>query len=251
MLLEGKVAFINGTGPNIGVEIVRALAQEGAQVACMDVGADRAEAAAAEAKAQGVDAIAVPADSTDQAAVENAVAETVSHFGKIDILISSGSITHREGILNTDIETWRRVIDVTLTGHFIVGQAVAKQMVAQGTGGAIVNLASTSGHRGGAGAIAYAAAKGGVLNLTRAMATQLAPYHIRVNSVTPTQTGIPVAGGTSREEGPPPTSIPLGRWGRPRDQAEAALFLASPKADFITGVDLPVDGGLLAVFPAG
>ena len=251
MLLENKVAFVNGTGPNIGEEIVRALAQEGARIACMDIAADRAEAAAGEARAQGVEAIAVPADSTDQASVQNAVNAAVAQLGKIDILVSSGSITHREGILDTELETWRRVIDVTLTGHFIVGQAVARQMVAQGHGGAIVNVASTSGHRGGAGAIAYAAAKGGVLNLTRAMAMQLAPHGIRVNSVTPTQTGIPVAGGKSREEGPPPKGIPLGRWGRPRDQAEAVLFLASPRADFITGSDLPVDGGLLAVFPAG
>ena len=251
MLLEGKVAFVNGTGPNIGEEIVRAVAQEGARVACMDVGSDRAEAAAAVARSEGVEAIAVPADSTDPNAVQNAVDRAVAEFGKIDILVSSGSITHREGILDTEIETWRRVIEVTLTGHFIVGQAVAKQMVAQGHGGAIVNVASTSGHRGGPGAIAYASAKGGVLNLTRAMAMQLASHGIRVNSVTPTQTGIPVAGGQSREDGPPPKGIPLGRWGKPRDQAEAVLFLASPKSDFITGSDLPVDGGLLAAAPFG
>ena len=121
MLLEGKVAFVNGTGPNIGEEIVRALAQEGARVACMDVGSDRADAAAAVARSEGVEAIAVPADSTDPNAVQNAVDRAVAEFGKIDILVSSGSITHREGILDTEIETWRRVIEVTLTGHFIGG----------------------------------------------------------------------------------------------------------------------------------
>lgn len=249
MLFENKVALVNGVGPNIGIEIVAALAEEGAKVACMDLRTDSAEAAAERARALGVDAFALAVDSTDQAAVQQAVDDTVARFGSIDVLISSASITHTGNILNTDLETWRRVIDVTLTGHFIVGQAVAKQMVAQGTGGAIVNVASTSGHRGGPGAIAYAAAKGGVLNLTRSMAIQLAPHGIRVNSVTPTQTGVPVAGGKNRLEGPPPKTIPLGRWGRPRDQADAIVYLASDKASFTTGADLPADGGLLAAFP--
>jgi len=250
MLLENKVALVNGTGPNIGIEIVRTLAREGANVACMDIDASRAEAAATEARAMGVEAMAVPANSTDPEAVKRAVDAAVSAFGAINVLVSSGSITHSGTILDTEIEEWRHVIDVTLTGHFVVGQAAARQMVAQGTGGAIVNVASTSGHRGAARAIAYASAKGGILNMTRSMAIQLAPHGIRVNSVTPTQTGIPVAGGTSREDGPPPKNIPLGRWGRVSDQANAVLFLASPNADFITGIDVPVDGGLLAVFPS-
>jgi NAD(P)-dependent dehydrogenase (short-subunit alcohol dehydrogenase family) len=249
MLFENKVALVNGVGPNIGIEIVAALAEEGANVACMDVETNHAEAAAERARSLGVEALAVAADITDSVAVQKAVDDTVARFGSIDILVSSASITHSGNILNTDLETWRRVVDVTLTGHFIVGQAVAIQMVAQGTGGSIVTVASTSGHRGGPGAIAYAAAKGGILNLTRAMAIQLAPYGIRVNSVTPTQTGVPVAGGQNRLDGPPPKTIPLGRWGAPPEQANAVVFLASDRASFITGTDLPVDGGLMASFP--
>ena len=124
-------------------------------------------------------------------------------------------------------------------------------MVEQGLGGAIVNICSTSGHRGGVRAIAYATAKSGILNLTRSMAIQLAPHGIRVNSVTPTQTGIPIGMDKPRGDDGPPRNIPLGRWGKPFDQAQAVLFLASPNADFITGVDLPVDGGLLAGISKG
>ena len=137
-------------------------------------------------------------------------------------------------------------MDVILTGTFLCTQRAAKQMIAQGTGGAIVNIASTSGHRGKAGAIAYQTAKAGVLNFTRGAAMELAPYGIRVNSVTPTQTGTPVGGGPARSDENVPGSIPRGRWGRPKDQAQAVLFLVSDTADFIVGVDLPVDGGNLA-----
>ena len=125
-------------------------------------------------------------------------------------------------------------------------------MIARGHGGAIVCMASTSGHRGNVGKGAYPVAKGGVLNLTRVAAVELAPHGIRVNSVTPTQSGQPLGYGYQAdvlERSGPARSIPLGRWGRPEDQANAALFLASDQAEFITGADLPCDGGLLAVFP--
>jgi NAD(P)-dependent dehydrogenase (short-subunit alcohol dehydrogenase family) len=140
---------------------------------------------------------------------------------------------------------------VILTGTFLVSQQFARQMVAQKRGGAIVNLVSTSGHRGEPTRVAYGVAKSGLLNLTRTMAVQLAPHNIRVNSVTPTQTGTPVGkpDAEPRSDDQVSASILRGRWGRPRDQANAVLFMASPLADFITGVDLPCDGGLLAGFP--
>ena len=117
-------------------------------------------------------------------------------------------------------------------------------MVEKGTKGSIVNIVSTSGHRGRANALPYCAAKGGVLNLTRAMAIDLAPYGIRVNSISPTRTGIAIGDGKPHSG----KGIPMGRAGLPKDHAEAVLFMVSDEADFITGTDLLVDGGSLATW---
>lgn len=249
--LDGKVAVVVGTGPNIGGEIVRQLAANGAAVVCIDARLEQAQRAAAEVVAGGSRAVGLQADITSAVDVERAFAEAADAFPTLDILVCNAAITHKGTILDTTLEEWQRVMDVSLTGAFLCGQQAARRMVAQGTGGAIVNVSSTSGHRGGVKAIAYATAKAGILNLSRSMAIQLAPHGIRVNSVTPTQTGTPVGVETPRADQGPPKSIPLGRWGRPADQAAAVLFLVSPGADFITGVDLPVDGGLLAMVPKG
>jgi NAD(P)-dependent dehydrogenase (short-subunit alcohol dehydrogenase family) len=213
----------------------------------MDLNMDFAEAAAKSIKEAGGKAIAVAADITSPDEVAKAVQETVSRFGGIHILVNDAAITDRGSFLESKLEEWRRVIDVILTGTYIVSQNVAHQMVAQDEDGAIVNIISTSGHAGETGRVAYGTAKAGLLNFTRTLAVQLAPK-IRVNSVTPTQTGTGVGnpGGRPRDDSTPPQSIPRGRWGRPRDQAQAVLFLVSPNADFITGVDLRVDGGNLA-----
>ena len=144
-------------------------------------------------------------------------------------------------------EEWRKVTSVVLDGTFLVSQAVAKHMIAAKKKGAIVNIASTSGHRGRKNAIAYCTAKGGILNFTRAMAQDLAPYGIRVNSVSPTKTGASV-GAIESAAGRDFAEIPLGRLGRPQDQANAVLFLVSDLAEFITGVDLRVDGGTLSTW---
>ncbi|MBI4283830.1 MAG: SDR family oxidoreductase [Chloroflexi bacterium] len=251
MSLDGRVALVTGTGPNIGQEIACTLAANGAKVVCLDLALERAQSCAQKITKAGGSATAVAADITKPADVEKAVKAAASAFGGLHILVNNAAITAHEGLLDAKVESWRQVIDVILTGAFLCSQYAAKQMIAQGSGGAIVNIASTSGHRGSGGAIAYATAKGGILNLTRAMAIGLAKHKIRVNSVTPTQTGTAVGGGRSRGEGEPPKNIPLGRWGRPIDQAQAVLFLVSPEADFITGIDLPVDGGILAYFPTG
>ena len=179
------------------------------------------------------------------------VAQAIAAYGHIDILVNNAAITSSPGLLDEDLATFRKVVDVILAGTFNCTQHVAKQMVAQGTGGAIVNVASTSGHRGKAGAIAYQSAKAGILNFSRACAIELAPHGIRVNSLTPTQTGMPVGGKPARPDTEVPLSVPRGRWGKPRDQAQAVLFLVSDNADFITGADLPVDGGNLALRISG
>ena len=251
MLLQDQVAIVTGTGPNIGGEIARTLAENGAKVVCLDLQVERAEATVRQIIEQGGSAIAVATDITNPTDVQKAMNTAVETFGGVHILVNNAAITRREGLLEVTLEQWNQVLDVILTGTFLCSRYVAERMIAQGGGGAIVNIASTSGHRGGRGAIAYATAKGGLLNLTRSLAVQLAPHKIRVNSVTPTQTGIPVGGGRPRDEGEPPKNIPLGRYGRPTDQAQAVLFLASPNADFTTGEDLRVDGGVLAVYQGG
>ena len=250
MSLEGKVALVSGTGPNIGAEIARTLAESGAILACMDLSEDFARQAAESIKAAGGQAIGVAADITQPDQVQQAVAKVISEFGRIDVLVNDAAISDRKPFLDAELGEWQKVLDVVLTGTFLVSQAAARQMVKQGQGGAIVNIVSTSGHAGETGRIAYGTAKSGLLNFTRSLALQLAPYGIRVNSVTPSTTGTRVGdpGGRAREEGPPPSTktVPLGRWGRPRDQAEAVLFLASPESNFITGFNIPVDGGNLA-----
>jgi NAD(P)-dependent dehydrogenase (short-subunit alcohol dehydrogenase family) len=250
MSLEGKVALVSGTGPNIGAEIARTLAASGASVACLDLNEDFATQAAQSIKDAGGKAFGVTADIRNPEQVQTAVRSVLNEFGAIHILVNDAAISDRRPFLEADLAEWQMVLDVVLTGTFLVSQTVARQMVAQGQGGAIVNIVSTSGHAGETARIAYGTAKAGLLNFTRSLALQLAPYSIRVNSVTPSTTGTRVGdpGGRPREEGPPPSTktVPLGRWGRPHDQAEAVLFLASPAADFITGINIPVDGGNLA-----
>lgn len=250
-MLEGKTAIVSGAGPNIGREIAGTLAANGASVVCLDLRREAAEAAAREVVDRSYEAIAVDGDITKPEDMENLVAQAVAAYGRIDILVNNAAITNDAGLLNENIATFRKIVDVILAGTFNCTQHVAKRMVEQGTGGAIVNVASTSGHRGKSGAVAYQSAKAGVLNFTRACAMELAPHNIRVNSLTPTQTGMPVGGKPARPDDEVPKSVPRGRWGKPRDQAQAVLFLVSDNADFITGADLPVDGGNLAMRLSG
>lgn len=252
-MLEGKVALVSGTGPNMGSEFARTLAANGATVACLDLNMDFAQAAAKSIIDAEGKAMAVSADITKPDQVDKAIQAVVKELGRIDLLVNDAAISDRHPFLEAVLEEWQQVLDVVLTGTFIVSQRVARQMVAQGQGGAIVNIISTSGHAGETGRIAYGTAKSGLLNFTRSLALQLAPHKIRVNSVTPSSTGTRVGdpGGLPRFEGTAPARNPLGRWGHPSDPAQAVLFMLSPMSDFITGVDIPVDGGNLAGRPGG
>lgn len=249
MELEGRTAVVTGAGPNIGQEICHVLAAEGARVACNDVDPARAEAAAEGVRKAGGSALAIPGDIVEPAQVRAMVGRVIEAFGRVDILVNNAAITVPKGLLDIGLEEWRRNIDIILTGTFLMSRAVAEVMVRAGRGGTIVNIASTSGHRGRANALAYCTAKGGILNMTRAMAIDLAPHRIRVNSVSPTKTGISV-GGLEAAEARAFDEIPLGRLGRPRDQARAVLYLVSDAAEFVTGIDLRVDGGALATWGA-
>jgi NAD(P)-dependent dehydrogenase (short-subunit alcohol dehydrogenase family) len=248
MRLQGKRALVTGAGPNIGQAICRALAEEGAVVACNGIDGERASAVVRQIEREGGRALAVQADVTDVAQVRAMIDLVADRLGGLDILVNNAAMNVRKGLLEVSVDEWRDTIDVILTGTFLCSRYAAALMVQQGTGGAIVNVASTSGHRGKANALAYCTAKGGILNMTRAMALDLAAHRIRANSISPTRTGTSVD-RSKPADSRAPDGIPLGRIGTPRDQARAVVYLVSDDAEFVTGCDLRVDGGALACAP--
>ena len=245
MKLEDRVAIVTGAGRNIGEAIAFLFAHEGARVAVADMDRGRAGMVADRINAIRAGA-AMPfvCDVSLKEDVRGMVAAVVARFGHVDVLVNNVAITDRKTVLELDEDEWDRVLRVTLTSVFLCSKHVGRQMAQQDRGGSIINIASTSGHRGRPNATAYTAAKGGVLNLTRSLAIQLAPYRIRVNSLTPNRMGSPVGEDTVREGGSVKNLV--GRNGVPLDAAKAALFLASDDAEFITAADLLVDGGALA-----
>jgi NAD(P)-dependent dehydrogenase (short-subunit alcohol dehydrogenase family) len=249
--LSGRTALVTGAGVNLGNMTARTLAAAGAAVVCFDVNGTDAAATVAAIRAAGHAALAAPGDVRNPADVEAALDAAERAFGVVDIVVNNAAILITKGLRATSLEEWRRVVDITLTGQFVVSRAAVERMIARGKRGAIVNMCSGSGHRGAVNAIAYAAAKGGVLNFTRAMAVELGGYGIRVNSISPTRSAQPTRSGTPgeppRTQNPDPGPIPLGRIGKAEDIANAVLFLVSGAAEFITGTDLAVDGGVLAL----
>ena len=246
MKLENKVAVVTGAGRNIGEEIVKIFAEEGARVAIVDLDKGRGEKVAEEVNAAHPGcAMAVVCDVSSAADVEKmVVAVTQKWGGVIDILVNNAAWTDRKNILDLTEQEWDKVMNVTLKSVFLCTKLIARVMVDQKRKGRIINIASTSGYTGRPDATAYTAAKGGVLNLTRSLAIQLAPYGIRVNSVTPNRIGSPVG-----EDAVPENRYVknlAGRRGTPRDVAQAVLFMCGDESDFITAADLLVDGGAMA-----
>jgi NAD(P)-dependent dehydrogenase (short-subunit alcohol dehydrogenase family) len=245
MKLKDQIAIVTGAGRNIGEETSKLLASEGAKVAVVDMDKARGEKVAADIVKAGGNAMGFVVDVSVAADIEKLVKDVVAKWGRIDILVNNAAISDNKHILEISKEQWDKVIAVTLTGPFLMSQQVAKQMVAQGTPGRIVNIGSTSGFYGRKRAIAYTAAKGGVANLTRSMAVQLAPHNIRVNGIVPNKIGSPV--GKDEFDPSRPVVNLRGRPGVPLDLARAVLFLVSDESDFIVGDMLFVDGGVTAM----
>jgi NAD(P)-dependent dehydrogenase (short-subunit alcohol dehydrogenase family) len=245
--LAGRVAIVTGAGPNIGQQIARTLASRGAAVACNDLDADRLQILVSDIERAGGKAIAIPGDVTDPDAVDGMIERAQSAFGVVDLLVNNAFYLSRVGgLLTVELKDWYRSIDVILSGTFLTSRGVAQRLVAAKRPGTIVNIASTSGHRAQPNAVAYCSAKAGILNLTRAMAVELAPYAIRVCSVSPTRTGTgPLMGGFVHANA---DGIPMNRLGEPADTADVVAFLASDDARFMTGEDVRVDGGALATW---
>lgn len=245
MKLEGRVAVVTGAGRNIGEAIARLLATEGAKVAVVDFDPGRGDAVADAIGEAGGEAASFVADVSNSDDVQDLITTVVERFGHIDILVNNVAVSDNRNILEITEEEWDHTIAVTLTAPFLMAKYAALRMVEQGSGGKIVNIGSTSGHRGRARAIAYSAAKGGVANLTRSLAFQLAPHGIRVNTVSPNKTGSAV-GQQDVDPNRPITNL-SGRPGVPEDTARAVLFLVSDDSDFIIGQDIFADGGVMAM----
>jgi len=245
MKLKGQVAMITGAGRNIGKAMAKLFAAEGARIAVAEVHEGRGQAVVDEINRAGQEAMLVLGDVSKSADVKEMVKKVVVRFGTIDILVNNAALTDHANIFESAEEEFDKVIAVSLKGPYLVTKYVAEQMRAQGNGGKIVNFGSTSGMVGRHDGIAYAAAKAGVINMTRAMATQLAPYKIRVNCVVPNRSGSPV-GFDDDVTGSRTFQNLAGRLGTADDQAKAALFLVSDDSDFIYGHPLVVDGGVMA-----
>jgi NAD(P)-dependent dehydrogenase (short-subunit alcohol dehydrogenase family) len=249
--LDGKVAVVTGGGSGIGRATAAAFADAGAAVAILDLDPARADAAAEEIAAGGRAVSAHPADVTDKRSVERAVEAVVEARGGLDILVNSAGIGIRRPAVELPLADWNKVVAVNLTGVFLCSQAAARQMLAAGRGGAIVNLASIMGFSGGGvyPNVSYQATKGAVVNMTRALAVEWAPAGIRVNAVAPTWVRTNLTAPLLDQPGIVEriaALTPLGRLATPDEIAWAILYLASPAAAMVTGHTLAVDGGFLA-----
>jgi 3-oxoacyl-[acyl-carrier protein] reductase len=245
--LAGKVAIITGAGSGFGTGMAEAYVREGAKVIVADINAEAGERVA---KSLGANAKAVATDVANGASVQAMVQACVDSFGVPDIVINNAGTTHRnQPMLQVDEQTFDRVFNVNVKSIYHMAHAVVPVMRARGKGGLIINVGSTAGIRPRPGLCWYNSSKGAVNLLSKAMAVELAPDKIRVNAL------CPVMGATALLEdfmGMPDTpenrarflsTIPLGRLCEPKDMAAAAVFLAADAAEFLTGLEMPIDGG--------
>lgn len=254
--IAGKSAIVTGGAMGIGFGVVSRYVEAGANVLIADLDADGAAARAATLDGPGKTAW-IGVDVSSDGAGQRLVDECLSNFGSVDILVNNAGIYPMTPMLDLSRESWQRVIDINLTGLAFVSKAVGARMVEEGTGGAIVNIASIDAlHPSMVGLAAYDSSKGGVLMFTKSLALELAPHGVRVNAIAPG--GINTEGtaapllesGMTQEQMEAMTAqfeaaIPLGRMGAPDDIAKVALFLASPAAGYMTGELVVVDGGRL------
>ena len=260
MVLQNKVALVAGTSPNIGGGIAEGLAAAGAAIVAVDVQPANAADCARYINSIGGRAVGVTADVTDEAQVEAAVTAAVAAFGGVDILVNGAVIFNRKGVLDMPYAEFEQQTRIILGGTFLFTKHVAKRMIEQSRGGAMINIISTAGHQGEPGNIGYSTGKAGLLNFTRSAAMELVRYGIRVNSLTPTATDRSESYDRAERWGRTVTRpnsagqasnafrsrVPMQRLPVPSDYGRAAVFLASDDASMITGTDLRVDAGAIA-----
>lgn len=258
--LQGQVAFVTGGGGGIGRAIALQLAEAGAHVAVFDIFPERAEEAAARVRERGVEALALPGDAMDTEALRTAIAATDVKFGRLNILVNNAGGVSGRPFLEQSERSWRRHIDINLVSMFAATHAAAPLMIRGGQGGSIVNVASIEASRAAPNFAVYGACKAGMVAFTKSMAIELSQHQIRVNCIAPDHTVTP--GNQGNRAGPVDRStwrqhpleeqdamnrmIPLLREGVDFECGDAAVFLCSGLASYVTGAVLPVDGGTAA-----
>ncbi|MGE0853271.1 MAG: glucose 1-dehydrogenase [Hyphomicrobiaceae bacterium] len=244
--LKGRVAVVTGGNGGIGLGMARGLAQAGAAIVVVGRNLEKSKGAAAELGKLGVKTDVLEVDVTSESACRKMIDDTVARFGRLDILINNAGINIRKTPQELTLAEWRQVIDVNLTSIFVCSQAAYPAMQKAG-GGKIINIGSMMSIFAAPFAPAYAASKGGVVQLTKSLATAWAKDNIQVNAVLPGWIDTALTQHARQEVSGLNSLVlmrtPAKRWGVPDDLAGVAVFLAAPASDFVTGASIPVDGG--------
>jgi 3-oxoacyl-[acyl-carrier protein] reductase len=243
-ILEGKTALVTGAARGIGALTARRLASDGATVVVADIIEEQGEATAADLRGEGAKALFLRLDVTDEASWDQAVARTLEEYASLDILVNNAGITRDGLIMRMKQADWDLVLKVNLTGTFLGIKAVSRPMMKQRSG-VIVNVASVVGLMGNAGQANYVASKAGVVGLTKTAARELGSRGVRVMAVAPGYIRTEMTEQLPEEvKAAYLKQVALGRAGTPQDVAEVIAFLVSPRADYLTGQTIQVDGGL-------
>lgn len=248
--LKGRTALVTGATHGIGMAIARGLHSAGAKLVINGHSPERLDHAVKEYTEAGIPVYSFLFDVSDEKQVKESLGRIEKEAGPVDILVNNAAVIKRVPAVDMEIADWQQIIQVNLTGAFVMSKHVAKQMISRGKGGKIINMCSMMSEVGRNTVSAYAAAKGGLKMLTRNLATEWAKYNIQVNGIGPgyiaTEQTAPL-----RENGHPFDEFirrrtPAARWGTPNDLLGASIFLASGASDFITGQIIYVDGGILS-----
>jgi glucose 1-dehydrogenase len=249
MRLQGKTAVVTGAGTGIGQAIAVAFAQEGAAVVVDYVGnASVSKDTITKINALGGKSLGVDADISSPDQVNALIRQTVAAFGKLDIFVNNAGIEKKFAFVDYPLEEWEKIMAVNLTGPFLCSQAAAKQMIAQGAGGRIINISSIHEDLPMPTNAPYCATKGGLRMLMRTIAVELAPHQITVNNIGPGAIYTPIdkdVESDTKLNDQILAEIPMGRWGKPEEVAHLAVYLASDDAAYITGSTHFIDGGML------
>jgi NAD(P)-dependent dehydrogenase (short-subunit alcohol dehydrogenase family) len=245
---EGRSIFVTGAASGIGQATAEQFGTEGGRVVCADIDIAGAEQTATRIRSAGGDAIAVPCDVANPPAVSEAIAEAVRRHGGLHVLANVAGIGFFRRTTETTLEEWNRMIAINLTGQFLTCKEALPHILE--TKGAIVNTASVAGLKSHPYSAAYCASKGGVVQLTRALAVEYGRKEVRINCVCPGGIETPLIGKFTLPEGVSPEALakimPLGRLGKPEEVAATIAFLASDEAAYINGAAIVVDGGMIA-----